>query len=260
MPGDGFAGIRNAQGGRQLKQLTAYVLDGHDMALRPAPLEREWMDKTGEHFAYRCLPLNIANGYGWEVLCPDGFTAWWDGSNAKEGVHVAADSAGYRVAVGHFGSGVLTFHIPCIFQTDPGVDLFVTGPVNRLKDGIGALSGIVETDWSPYTFTMNWLFTRHDLKVRFEKGEPFCHVFPIERGAIERVEPRRRKLSEAPELQRAYQAWADGRHTFNQGLTEAGSAAAQAKWQKNYFRGLMPDGQPTTADHVNRLRLRPFEP
>jgi hypothetical protein len=242
-----------------LKLLTAYVLDGHNVALRPAPLERDWMDKTRDHFAYRCLPLNIANGYGWEILCPDGLTAWWDGSDAKECVQVEPDTAGHRVAISHFGSGVLTFHIPCIFQTDSGVDLFVTGPVNRLKDGIGALSGIVETDWSPYTFTMNWLFTRRDRKVRFEKGEPFCHVFPIERGAIEAVKPRLRKLSEAPELERAYRDWADGRHSFTEELSEAGSAAQQARWQKNYFRGLMPDGRPTAAGHVNRLRLRPFE-
>ena len=36
----------------------------------------------------------------------------------------------------------------------------VQGPINRPKDGIAALPGIIETDWSPYSFTMNWMFTR----------------------------------------------------------------------------------------------------
>jgi hypothetical protein len=29
------------------------------------------------------------------------------------------------------------FHIPCLFETDSGTDLFVTEPLNRPKDGIG---------------------------------------------------------------------------------------------------------------------------
>ena len=29
-----------------------------------APVERDWMEATNQRFAYRCLPLNIANAYG----------------------------------------------------------------------------------------------------------------------------------------------------------------------------------------------------
>ena len=63
----------------------------------------------------------------------------------------------------------------------------VQGPINRPKDGIAALSGIIETDWSPYSFTMNWMFTRPGTPVRFEKGEPYCHIFPVSCGALERL-------------------------------------------------------------------------
>ncbi len=40
-----------------MKRLTAYVIDGHDMRIRPAPVERQWMDDSDLRFAYRCLPL-----------------------------------------------------------------------------------------------------------------------------------------------------------------------------------------------------------
>lgn len=50
-----------------------YVIDGHEMTIRPAPLEREWMNGTNQRFAYRCLPLNIANAHGWEILNAAGF-------------------------------------------------------------------------------------------------------------------------------------------------------------------------------------------
>jgi hypothetical protein len=75
-----------------MSRLVAHVIDGHPFAIRPAPLERAWMDATDRRFAYRCLPLNIANGHGWEILCPAGFTASWDGQPAKEAVQVRPDA------------------------------------------------------------------------------------------------------------------------------------------------------------------------
>ena len=35
------------------------------------------MDATDDRFAYRCIPLSIANASGWELLCPVTFEAWW---------------------------------------------------------------------------------------------------------------------------------------------------------------------------------------
>jgi hypothetical protein len=37
-------------------KLVAYVIDGHPFEIRPAPLERDWMEKTDQRFVYRCLP------------------------------------------------------------------------------------------------------------------------------------------------------------------------------------------------------------
>jgi hypothetical protein len=163
-------------------------------------------------------------------------------------------------AVSHFGHGILTFHIPCLFRTEPGIDLLVQGPVNRPKDAIAPLSGIVETDWAPYTFTMNWQFTRPGVAVRFDKGEPFCHVWPLQRGALQAVEPEVHPLSQAPELKQQYDAWNASRLAFNSELKQPGSEAHARKWQKLYHQGLLPDGSETTADHRTRLRLKRFRP
>lgn len=147
-------------------------------------------------------------------------------------------------AVSHFGGGVLTFHIPCLFRTDPGVDLFVTGPINRPKDAISALSGVIETDWSPYTFTMNW---------------PFRHLFPVQRGEFEKLAPSLHRLSENPDLEREHKLWPELRNTFNASLADPASKAAQDEWQKTYFRGKAPSGAPAPEGHRSRLRLCPFK-
>ena len=44
-------------------KLIAHVIDGHHVDIRPAPVERDWMEATNQRFAYRCLPLNIANAW-----------------------------------------------------------------------------------------------------------------------------------------------------------------------------------------------------
>jgi hypothetical protein len=239
-------------------KLVAYVIDGHSIRIRPAPLERAWMEQSDQRFAYRCLPLNIANGHGWEILCDAGFSSVWDGGSNPEAVTVVADAEGSPPAIGHFGSGVLTFHVKCVFATEPGYDLLVTGPINAPKDAISPLTAVVETDWSPYTFTMNWLFTRPHTPVRFEADEPFCHVFPVKRDLIEQTEPQLKKLSENPRLHDLFQQWTRNRSDFNADLKIPGSDAREAKWQRSYFQGLDPAGAPGTPQHRNKLRAKPF--
>jgi len=240
-------------------KLTAYVIDGHTIDIRPAPVERDWMDNTGSRYAYRCLPLSIANAHGWEILCAASFTAVWDGGRGLDAVKITPGSGGVAPALSHFGSGVLTFHVPCLFRTEAGFDLMVGGPINRPKDAIAPLSGIIEADWSPYSFTMNWLFTRPQVVVHFEKGEPFCHFMPVRRGEIEAIEPELRLLSENVELKQQHEAWMASRSQFLNDLKRPDSEARTEKWQKRYHRGVAPDGTPSgVADHQTRLKVRPF--
>ena len=242
-------------------KLVAHVIDGHRVEIRPAPVERDWMEGTNQRYAYRCLPLNIANAFGWEVLCNSGFVAIWNGKPTNDAIIIQPDPGTTAPAVSHFGHGILTFHLPCLFRTDSGDSLMVQGPVNRPKDGIAALAGVIETDWSPYSFTMNWIFTRPGVAVRFDKGEPYCHIFPVRCGAMESIAPELKLLSDDPELKRQHEAWTASRASFNTDLKRPGSGAQAEKWQKLYYRGLDPGGNPTEAEgHRTRLRLRPFKP
>lgn len=241
-------------------KLTAYVIDDFEIALRPAPLGRAWMDATEERFAYRCLPMDIANAYGWEVLCASSFKATWNGDAGMDSIKIDCPNGDRPPVVSHFGSGVLTFHVPCVFRTEAGYDLMVQGPVNRPKDAIAPLSAVVETDWAPYTFTMNWLFTQPEIEVEFEAGEPFCHIFPIRRGEIERFEPKIKPISADPELEARYRAWSESRGRFNDEFRKRDSEARAAGWQKHYHHGADPDfTERAPRDHRTRLTLADFE-
>lgn len=249
----------DAEARRHKITLKAHILDGHEMRIRPAPVDRPWMDETGERFAYRCLPLTIANTHGWELLTLAAFSATWNGQNGKDAIRIRSSRASPSPpAVSHFGHGILTFHVPCVFQTNAGVNLFVTGPLNRPKDAIAALTGVVETDWSSYSFTMNWKFTRPFQRIYFDENEPFCHLFPVGRSPLHEIDPEIVHLAENATLEKEHREWAESRNSFNAGLAEPNSTAATEKWQKSYFRGVHASGAPGPADHVKKLRLKPF--
>jgi hypothetical protein len=226
-----------------------------DMPVEPASRSRDWMDNSNEGFAHRCLPLAIANQAGWVVANPITFDVLWNGGRRLEDLLIIFDgpSADDRVR-SHFGHGILTFTIPYLFRTPENVNLWVKGPTNVIKDGIQALEGIVETDWSPASFTMNWKVTRAGQVVRFTKGEPICMVVPTPRGLAEALEPRQQPIAAAPEEEDAHRQWQASRLAHNEGLLTRGSLAWQRKWERHYFRGVCVDGTPAPA-HQTRLRL-----
>lgn len=238
-------------------KLIAYPTVENPPELRPAPTGRTWMDALPDSYGYRCLPLVIANAHGWEICSPISFTAEWNGGASKDDINITTDDTGL-LPMTHFGSGILTFHIGYLFHTEPGIGMMAQGPVNRPKDAIQALAGVIETDWSPYTFTMNWMFTRKDTPIRFEKGEPYCHLYPVGRDALEQVEPEIRNFEDAPELLKNHKTWSQSRNDFNANLKTPGSSARDEKWQKDYYRGFQPDGEKGPPTHKTKLRLKPF--
>ena len=141
----------------------------HPSRLAPARLD----GRNPAQFAYRCLPLNIANAHGWEVGAAITCAARWNGGTGVDAVEVWTEpgAPAHRGPVSLFGQSVLTFHIEGIMRTPLGWNLWVGGPPNSSKDGIAPLPGLIETDWLPFTFTMNWRFTRAGEWVRFDRGE-----------------------------------------------------------------------------------------
>lgn len=254
------AGSGASASAREPIDLTCFVFPDWAPRLRPAARERDWMDAALDRFAYRCLPLAIANAHGWELLGHGGFSARWHGGAGADAVEIVADegSEPRRLPVSLFGLGTLTFHVEGLFRTPPGWNLWIGGPPNAGKDGIAPLTGVIETDWSPYSFTMNWRFTRPGQWVRFEADEPIAFLFPVERDLIERVRPAIRPIDEAPALGDAFAAWSRSRDAFHAEVAAHPPRAPADSWQKLYYRGLMPNGAEGAADHRARLRVPPF--
>ena len=238
--------------------LDAYKVQDPAPPLMAARSNRDWMDKTIDRVPYRCLPMTMANATGWEVNCPFDIELEWNGGPRKEDIKITAPGVKTlldHVVTSHFQNGIVTFHTGYLFRTPPGWAVWAMGPPNWPKDGIYPLSGLIETDWLPFGFTMNWQMTRPG-KVCFEKGEPFCFITLSEHRRLDEVEPKIRLLGSNPQLERDYNGWAKSRGEFVEKLAKRDSNAVAQGWQRHYMRGETVSGKERGADHDTKRRLQ----
>jgi Family of unknown function (DUF6065) len=223
---------------------------------------RDWMNATNSRSANRCLPLLMANESGWALLNPVAVELTWDGRMHPDGLTIEYDGDGPQLLSNGFGSGVATFTVPFLFRTSPGWNLLARGPANWPKDGIQALEGLVETDWSVATFTMNWKLTRPGQAVRFEVDEPYCVVLPQRRDELEAFRPSLRDIETDPDTATGTRAWVERRKQthIRKFLAEYSKdfEGDWDAWEKDYFKGRHPDGS-EAPEHQTKRRLAAFD-
>ena len=244
------------------------MLECFPMSPRPPDIvpgrpQRGWMDQFADRHPYRCLPMSMANSTGWEILCPVGFDRRVERRHGRRTTSSSPRTTRFPTSTTSPSRtsrhGVLTFHPGYLFRTPEGWSMWVMGPPNHIKDGIQPLVGLVETDWLPFPFTMNWHFTRPG-KVRFAKGEPFCFITLAQDRQLETFELVQQRLEADEALLGQYEAWRKQRDDFNKALFRRDPEAVKAAWQRFYFRGELPDDTgPAPKAHANRRRMKPVK-
>jgi hypothetical protein len=237
-------------------KLTAYALVPEPPQLVPASATRRWMDEFPDRHPYRCLPLSIANAHGWCLLSPCTFQATWTGGPGSADIRIAAlDDFPYlnHIVQSNFSRGILTFHTGYLFRTSPGWNLWAGGPANYFKQNAAPLTGVIETSWLPYPFTMNWQLTEPGT-YRWERGEPYCMIFPVPAATLENVTPEIRDLSSDPPLHEQCLAWRERRFEHMQEFKPGDPDTLKDAWQRYYFLGRLPTGE-LVDHHVSKLRL-----
>lgn len=233
--------------------LEAYAVGDAPQPLIPAPAKRDWMDASSQRHAYRCLPLAVANAYGWQLLLPADVVVRWNGKSELSDISVFCDRP-YQV-VSNFKRGVITFDVSYIFRTPPGYHLLVTGPSNSFKDGVAPMTAVIETDWLPYTFTFNYQLTRPG-EFRWQSGEPYAQLCVVQAGLQETVQPLIRNLAENPELAADHEAWVRRRSDLRARQAAGDREAWKEAWGRDYFLGRYADGRTAEAPHTIKLCLK----
>jgi len=240
-------------------RLEAFKIFSEAPVLTPSTTDRVWMDRYPKRQAYRCLPMTIANAHCWELLVPAAFDIIWNGGAQASDLTIKPVEgwpAGLPLNLfvdSHFGRGIVTFHTGYIFRTPAGWNLLATGPVNEPRVGIYPYTGIVETDWLPYPFTMNWQMLDTGT-VRFEQEEVFCTILPIPKSYLESWEVAIHNLADDPVLAAEHATFRKSRESYVAQFKADDPEVEGGRWQRHYFLGQHPDGT-RVEDHTNKLRL-----
>ena len=175
---------------------------------------------------------------------PCGFEARWNGGAGPDAVEIGSIRAPSRerAPVSLFGQGALTFHVDGLFRTPAGWNLWVGGPPNAAKDGIAPLSGVIETDWSPYTFTMNWRFTRPITGSGSRRTSPSASSSRSSARAGRRSSPSSGRSRTQPDLKAAFEAWSTSRDALPAMARARPAAGARRQVAEALLSRPQPDG------------------
>lgn len=149
----------------------------------PAPITRD-PGLEGE------LALGAADREGWVMLCPQSFTATWNGGTRPEDVEIVVEGAsGDQPAFVQsiHGAGRLTFFSGYQFKIDDGT-MWLRGPINAPRDGFVAQERFIEAAPLPTDATIEWQFTRSHQSIRFAAGEPFAALLPHSKANLQEVD------------------------------------------------------------------------
>ncbi len=219
-------------------------------------VKRIWMDETMGN-AYRCTPLNVANTYGWQVLCPMTLTAEWNGGPLASDIKVSIidfpdepiESENSKFVATNFGHGILSFIPDFIVKTPKGISTYVRGIPNLIANGIQPLDGVVETDWLPFTFTYNFKFIKPG-KITFEKDQSLFSFFPVQRGYVEEFDTKISDISDYPDFEKEYQSYSSHR-----GMQESGVDVNTG----HYNRSETPVKKYDVINHLKTSNIKEFK-
>lgn len=146
---------------------------------------RDWFAITAFSF---CLPLTIANQYGFVIKSNWDAEIFWDGDINNQ---ISIKSEGWQnhtsiqPLLGDFLNGILTFENKFIIRTPPGINLMTIQPPNSFIRGLHVMQGVVESDNLRRNFTFNIKITEPNRTIKIKKGDWIAAFIPVPRFFVD---------------------------------------------------------------------------
>lgn len=218
-------------------------------------IKREWFSEP----YYYCLPLTIANQYGFVVKAYEDLEIYHTGAKAPATIKVGDtllphDPYRPQRYFTNFNNGVISIENNFQLKTPPNVNLMVIQPPNYFIPGIHCLSGVVETDNLSRTFTFNIKVTQENKKIKIKKGDWLAAFIPIPRFYVDSFS------LESADMYISKEAIENEQHSSMQlkyqrihSEQEGGDVGKKNDSGRKYFNGLHFDNTPYSNEHQKRV-------
>jgi hypothetical protein len=238
-----------------------YQINDHPSTMRivPGTKQRDWMDETPYKYAYRCLPMSMANCTGWDVYAPCDFVVSWNGGEKMDDLHINYELDDMCFGASNFGSGILTFHTGYVMKTEAAWDMMVTGPINESVPWAAPLTGIVETSWLNFSFTINWQLHAAG-SYTFDSSKPIARLIPIPHDY--EIETTHQSISDDPAIEKEFEIWNNDRKKITREINEAFDTytdvgdvkieSPKTHWEKTYYVGKSKHGVHVPGHNIKR--------
>ena len=200
-------------------EINLYKLSDRILPVVSSKKQRKWMNDNVH--SYRCVPLAIANTFGWDILLPKDLDIEWNGGNDYTDVKVYENKDLYS---GHFGSGTFTIQVAYTWQTTDDHQVMLIPYPNPDQHDIISLTAIIETDRLMYPWFVTCKITRPG-RYKFKAGTPIARVIPIR---IDDIVTCSINLSDnEPEEFKEYRMWQ---------TEERNNMKPEERWKKFYHK------------------------
>jgi hypothetical protein len=149
--------------------------------------KRDWFSS---HFYY-CLPLTIANQYGFLIESLRDFEVIWPGGEQDVQItFLNDDNNNKQIIKNGFRNGIITVQNMFAIKTPIGINVMTIQPPNMFIPGCVSMTGVIETDQIKRDFTFNIKVTVPNLKITVKKGDPLGAFIPIPRYFVDNFDAR----------------------------------------------------------------------
>lgn len=197
-----------------------YKVSNESFPIVSSKKQREWMNESVH--AYRCVPLSIANTFGWDIFLPKDLDVEWNGSNKnRSDIKIYKNNHIYD---SHFASGTFTIQVAYTWKTSEDYQIMVMPYPNPDQYDIVSLTAIIETDRLMYPWFLTCKVTRPG-RYKLKAGTPIARVIPIK---IRDTVNCSINLTSEPEEYKEYREWqANMRNKIDR---------TKEDWQKFYHK------------------------
>ena len=168
--------------------VSVYKHKNHPVIIEQTKAQREWMDETLDHHAYKCFPVSLVNTIGWSISFEEDIEFIWDGISDTTPDHIKIIRGPQNVCNLGRGNATVSFYTGLTFKTDEDISILSIVPPNYFIDGATPFTSIISTSFYDQAYPVAWKVTRPNHNIIIPARTPVATLIPVSMNGFAQTE------------------------------------------------------------------------